>query len=297
MTRAAVMLSVFILARLLQRDSAPFNSLCVAAVVVMAINPYSIFTPGVQLSFAAVLSILLFCRIEPQWLRRRPILRFAVGLFAVPVAAMLGTGLISAYYFHAMPWLFIPANVLAGICLPILLAIGVLLMLLTLCGLSIGWLGYVADGLCRMMSDWAGWLASLGAQSRGIFFSPWAIPAFLLALLLAGVTLRYKRRVLWMASAAMLVASAIIVVAWRDTPPRAELYIPDGREGAIIVQSGGQARLVAMDDGIDSASVTEEYADRFSLFLLSRGCDDKPQFMTDDETLGPFYYNYGVLVA
>lgn len=295
-TRAAAMLSVFIAARLLQRDANPFNSLCVAAVVVMAISPYSIFTPGFQLSFAAVLSILLFCHVEPQWLKRRPILRFAAGLFAVPVAAMLGTGLISAYYFHAMPWLFLPANLLVGLLLPTLLGIGMLLMLLTLCGAPAGWLGAVANGLCHAMSAWAQWLASLGAQSRGIFFSPWAIPAFLLAALLAGLAIRRKRRMLWAASAFMLAASVVIIVGWQDRPPRAELYIPGGRDGAIVVQSGGQARLVAMDDGIDSAAVTEEYARRFELFLQSRGCDTL-RFMVDGEQVGPFYYSHGVLVA
>lgn len=295
-TRAAAMLSVFIAARLLQRGANPFNSLCVAAVVVMAIYPYSIFTPGFQLSFAAVLSILLFCRIEPRWLRRRPILRFAVGLVAVPVAAMLGTGLISAYYFHAMPWLFIPANMLAGICLPVLLSIGVLLMFLTLCGLSVCWLGVIANWLCWLLSVWAEWLASLGAQGQGLFFSPWAIPSFLMALVLAGLAIRKKRWALWTASATMLAASVVIITAWQERPPRAELYIPDGREGAIVVQSGGQARLVAMDDGIDSAAVVEEYGRRFELFLLSRGCDTL-QFMSDGEQVGPFYYSNGVLVA
>lgn len=295
-TRAAVMLSVFIAARLLQRGANPFNSLCVAAVVVMAINPYSIFTPGFQLSFAAVLSILLLCGIEPKWLRRRPFLRFAVGLFAVPVAAMLGTGLISAYYFHTMPWLFIPANMLAGICLPMLLVIGAILMLLTLCGLSVGWLGAIANGLCWLMSAWARWLASLGVQSSGLFFNPWAIPLFLLALLLCGIALRKKRWTLWVVSATMLVASVVIITFWRDTPPRAELYIPDGRDGAIVIQSGGRARLVAMDDDIDSAVIIEEYTRRFEPFLISRGCDTL-RFMTDNEEIGPFYYNNDVLVA
>lgn len=295
-TRAAAMLSVFIVARLVQRGSNPFNSLCVAAVVVMAINPYSIFTPGFQLSFAAVLSILLFCRLEPQWLRRRPTLRYEVGLFAVPVAAMLGTGLIGAYYFHAVPWLFLLANVLVGLLLPILLTVGVLLMLFTLCGVSIGWLGVVADGICWLMSEWARWLASLGAQSEGVFFSPWAILTFLFALLFAGVAMRRRRLTFWYASAAMLVASVVIIVGWQEMAPRAELYVPSGRDGAIIVQSYGQARLVAMDDGIDSAAVAEEYATRFRLFLLSRGCDTL-RFIADGEQIGPFYYDSGILVA
>lgn len=94
----------------------------------------------------------------------------------------------------------------------------------------------------------------------------------------------------------MFAASAVIILGWKDEAPSAELYVPSGREGALIVRSGAQARLVMMDDGIDSAAVAEEYASRFKLFLLARGCDTL-RYMAEGEQIGPFYYKNGVLVA
>jgi competence protein ComEC len=57
--RASVMASVMILASILGRKTDPLNSLGAAAIVVLAINPGELFGVGFQLSFLAVLGILV----------------------------------------------------------------------------------------------------------------------------------------------------------------------------------------------------------------------------------------------
>jgi competence protein ComEC len=58
--RAAIMCSVFCVSFFFRRKSSPFNSLSLAAVVLLLIRPTYLFEADWQLSFSAVLGILLF---------------------------------------------------------------------------------------------------------------------------------------------------------------------------------------------------------------------------------------------
>jgi competence protein ComEC len=55
--RAVLMLSVFLLARLLYRDRSAFNATGIAALVVLAVSPGALFEAGFQLTFLALLAI------------------------------------------------------------------------------------------------------------------------------------------------------------------------------------------------------------------------------------------------
>jgi competence protein ComEC len=56
-TRAVLMLSVFLVARLLYRDRCGLNATGFAALVVLVLSPASLFEPGFQLTFLALLAI------------------------------------------------------------------------------------------------------------------------------------------------------------------------------------------------------------------------------------------------
>ena len=57
--RAAIMLSSFFIARILQRDTLSLNALALAFYLVLLLDPYNLFSAGFQLSFAAVAGLLL----------------------------------------------------------------------------------------------------------------------------------------------------------------------------------------------------------------------------------------------
>ena len=66
--RAAVMCFAFCGSFIFRRKSNPFNSLALAAIVLLLIRPTELFEADWQLSFASVLGILLFCQSPIQWL-------------------------------------------------------------------------------------------------------------------------------------------------------------------------------------------------------------------------------------
>jgi len=64
--RAAVLIGTVCLARLGGRQTQPFNTLALAGIVVLALNPTSLFQTGAQLSFLAVATLTCARRL-PRW--------------------------------------------------------------------------------------------------------------------------------------------------------------------------------------------------------------------------------------
>lgn len=116
--RAAAMLSLYALLTLGYREKASINALAFTALVMLSISPYTLFDVGFQMSFLAVLSILVWTPIMSDWVsptlqRRWPPLRWAWGLTAVTLAAQLGVAPLIAYYFGRISTYFLLSSFVA----------------------------------------------------------------------------------------------------------------------------------------------------------------------------------------
>lgn len=113
--RAAVMVSVYALLSLAGRNRMSVNALALAALCILMVNPDSLYDVGFQLSFLAMLAILLLLpladRLVPHHrLQDRPLLRWPWGLATVSVAAQVGAAPLVAYYFGRFPTWFLLTN-------------------------------------------------------------------------------------------------------------------------------------------------------------------------------------------
>lgn len=90
--------------------------------LLLAWNPYAIFDPGLQLSFAAVAGILLIVpRVRP-WAEATGVPELLLGALAVTAAATIATAPISWWHFgRATILAAIPANLLAAPAVPLAL--------------------------------------------------------------------------------------------------------------------------------------------------------------------------------
>ena len=93
--RAASMISIYCFALLTRRNSTAVSNLTLAAIVMLIIQPLHLFDISFQLSFAAVLSILLLYKpiysLLPASVTRRKPLGWAWAMVAISVAAQVGT--------------------------------------------------------------------------------------------------------------------------------------------------------------------------------------------------------------
>lgn len=111
--RAIVMMTVLETGRTFQRETSILNLLVVAMFTILLIDPFSIYSAGLWLSFSAVCGIVflypVFNRVcHPSF----PPFRWIWSLVAVSVAAQIGTLPFSLYYFHAFPVYFLLNNLI-----------------------------------------------------------------------------------------------------------------------------------------------------------------------------------------
>lgn len=158
--RAAVMISVAFGGLLLDRINTPANSLAAAALLLLAWDTNQLFLPGFLLSFSIVAAIFLLSpalqnflvvRLRPDpFLPRKLYTRrqkFAAhsgqelaATLGVSTAAWLGSLPLTAFFFHLLPILAIPANLLS---VPLAFAILAVAMLSLLGGSVSLWLAAV----------------------------------------------------------------------------------------------------------------------------------------------------------
>lgn len=113
--RAAFMISVYALLSLGHRERMSVNTLAFTAIVMLVVRPLAIYDMGFQLSFAAVLAILLFHPLfegllPADVLQRHRWLKLLWGLTAVSLSAQIGTAPLVAYYFERFATSFLLAN-------------------------------------------------------------------------------------------------------------------------------------------------------------------------------------------
>ena len=112
--RSAVMFTFITIGKNFSKRSSIYNSLAASAFVMLCYNPYFLWDVGFQLSYLAVIGIIIFQRpiynwvfIKNKWVDK------VWKLMAISLAAQVLTFPICIYYFHQFPNLFLITNIIA----------------------------------------------------------------------------------------------------------------------------------------------------------------------------------------
>lgn len=207
--RSAAMFSIWALADLCGRQSFSLNTLALTAWLMLLVRPVWLFDVGFQLSFAAVLSILLF---QPFLYRLCPVRHragtYLWGLVSVSVAAQLGTAPLVLFYFSRFSTHFLLTNLLVVPLVTLILYAAVVLLLLTpMSGLQ----AVAAVGLekmLRMLNLLVRWVEQLPyASVDGIWLYPLEVAGCYLVLGAFFCYLCHRRY-------ARLVTALVLLAAW-----------------------------------------------------------------------------------
>ncbi|WP_455496929.1 ComEC/Rec2 family competence protein [Coprobacter sp.] len=129
--RATIMISFILFGQILNRKGTTFNSLFAAAFFMLLYNPYYLFNASFQLSFIAVFSILYIYPVFYNLIK--PLSKwgsYIVSVLCVSTAAQIGTLPLTIYYFHELPLLSLPANLIIMPFLPLILGGGICILML-----------------------------------------------------------------------------------------------------------------------------------------------------------------------
>ncbi|MDR0542188.1 MAG: ComEC family competence protein [Dysgonamonadaceae bacterium] len=110
--RAVLMLTVWGVGEICAYRAFTLNTVATAAFFMLMFNPLYLFDVGFQLSFLAVISIIL---LNPHLVKlyesRNPALRYLWELNCVSISAQVGVLPLSVYYFHQFPLIFLLTNI------------------------------------------------------------------------------------------------------------------------------------------------------------------------------------------
>ncbi len=194
--RAVTMFSFLSLGLFFNRKVLTLNMLCLSAVVLLLYNPNFILDVGFQLSYSAVLAILLFQKkIYQIFSPKYKVTRYLWQISSVTLSAQLGVLPLSLFYFHQFPGLFFLSNLVIIPFVGIIIEVGAgILVLLGIFGglphfLVVAY-GGVLDAL-QFMVDWVAQQETF--IFRHLYFSPTMLVISVLVLVFLGFWL-YKRR-------------------------------------------------------------------------------------------------------
>ncbi len=196
--RAAVMFSMVEVGTLLKRSNSVYNQLIASMLIIILVEPYSIYKAGFWLSHAAVAGILAFYPLINNLLTFRFIVfRWLWSLTAVSVAAQFATFPLSIYYFHKFPVYFILGNVLMVPVLAPILLLAFVIAVFTVLPVGISFIKLFSgplNSLLGYMMDIAGFVGDLPcATLRHLYLSSFEL-ALLVLLVFVLILYRYENR-------------------------------------------------------------------------------------------------------
>jgi competence protein ComEC len=140
--RAALMFTLMAIGLMLNRNSSPVNTWSAAGFLILCYHPAWLYDIGLQLSFLAVLSLLLFYKpVEKRCQPRSLWITQLWRVLAMSIAVQILVAPIVIYYFHQFPVMGLIANVPATVFSTLLMYGGMALLLLSLLNIPCLWLG------------------------------------------------------------------------------------------------------------------------------------------------------------
>lgn len=243
--RAVIMFCLVEWGRLQGRYGRPMDMLALAALLMLAIDPFQLYDLGFQLSFAAMAGIFLLYRPLVGLLNLKHIVpKYIWQATCLTLAAQVGTTPLALYHFHQFPTYFLPVNV-PGVWLSGLALYGCLVVL----GLS-WWpwaascLAWPVKGLLWLTNALMHWVAALPYALvedlyPGGIMCLWMGIAVLMVLLWVAKPQRALR--LWMAAGAL--AGMGLLASWRMADSSA-------RNGIVLLEQSGGIAALAVRGGV-----------------------------------------------
>ena len=151
--RSALMISFVIVGDILQRKGFAINSIAASAFVLLCVNPYNLFEIGFQLSYAAVIGIVVLQRPIYGWICvKNKVLDKIWEITAVALAAQIATIPFTLFYFNQFTSYFWLSNLFMTPISFLVILSGMVLLLVSWIPFVNTLVGYVVWGAVYVMN-------------------------------------------------------------------------------------------------------------------------------------------------
>lgn len=268
--RAIVMQAILLLAPVLERQEDAPTSLSLALALLLAVNPYAVASVSLQLSFAAMLGILVVCP-HIRVGKGNRVLRYLQSGLALTAGANCFTIPLVLYYFRELSLLTPLSNLAISWLLPFLLPLG----------MACGILGMFCPGIASLLAIPTDWLVQIAVRSiyalasiSNSLFSVehpiclfWVLLCYLVGIL--ALTGRCSQRAGY-TSLTLLTGGLAVCICLTALPGAGTLTVDllDVGQGQCILVSGGEMTAV-----IDCGSLTDDAGAVLTDALAQRDLD------------------------
>ena len=256
--RASVMFSVILISQTVGKHSNIYNSLGVAAFILLLYDPYLIYSVGFQLSFAAVFGIVflqprLVCLLAPSGM----ITRYLWEITCVSIAAQLATFPLTVFYFHQFPTYFLVSNLIVIPAAALILLGGIAAIIGGLISSMIGqWLGWVVFAIIWFVNEAVSLLTLLPLPIVDwLYFDFYdTLFIYLIVLALSLAADYYSKQAVYVALFSVLLWFGYLIVDLRENATQQRIIFYDIKDRiAIDLVHGNEAMLLV--DKLDSADL------------------------------------------
>lgn len=158
--RAVTMFSFIAVGMQIKRRTSVMNSVFLSLMLLVLLRPQFLFEVGFQLSYLAVISIILFQPLIYNILEpKNKILKYFWGILSVTIAAQAGVLPLSLFYFHQFPGLFFLSNLVILPFLGFILAMGILVILLSLADYLPSIVADIYNQIIEGLNSFVAWIA------------------------------------------------------------------------------------------------------------------------------------------
>lgn len=304
--RASLMISFFLLGKLINRNGYALNSIAASAFFILMIDPLNIMNLGFQLSYAAVVGIVVLHRpIAASFYLKNSVLKYVWDITALALAAQIATTPFVIFYFHQFPVYFWVSNLFLVPLSFVIIVSGMALLILSFLPFLPAYLGMAVSGLIYFMNLGIKWIEALPfSVVKGLYINQYEFVISLILLLCVFIVVRWQRKVFVYLS---LGASIVLLTSFSfrkiGHQQQSALIIYAVNRHTAIDFIRGTDHIIVADSNLKSSRQTIEY--QLEGNWIDRGLGLNPEFVDLNEnfsntflqTKGGFMSFQGQLLA
>ena len=259
--RASLMLSFVIIGDIIRRKGFIINSIAASAFILLCVNPNNLFEIGFQLSYSAVIGIVVLQRpIYNLLYVKNKVLDKAWEITAVSLAAQIATIPFTLFYFNQFTTYFWLSNLFMTPISFIVVISGMVLLMVSWIPYLNTLVGYLVWGAVFVMNKVVSWVESLPLSIlKGLYVSEFEFAMLLLAFVLLLLMVGLKKRKLLIAtlSALLLMMLSVTVHLYKSDSQNVMLVYSLRNHTAVDFVRGGEHVLLADSALMDDASTVD----------------------------------------
>ncbi len=208
--RSALMLTFWALSSLFEKQTSRWNPLLAAAVTILICNPLALWSVSFQLSFAAVVGIMLIGNgMQRVVVLRGRLWHYVGGLLIVSLAAQLGTMPLTLHYFGQTSNYFALTNLIVIPMAGVILMLGFSTLAMSWCVLG-EWMGSATKWCTWVLREAVEWIERLPYSTTQICLSEWSVVG-LYGAIICGLLMMREGKVHWWWTIGVIICLIVVL--------------------------------------------------------------------------------------